>query len=163
MELLRRHVVEVAFHVKDHVESIARLLRKYANVPMSLADGCLVHMAKLSAESMILTLDGLFESVRPERSLLHCKGEAYPANGNCKQLFCGIPRLTITRTVVALSFVCPGRRRCPGSCPTGALIYRPGQTFFCDLLIACQSISKARGSRSRMRRWNVPLLRGCPV
>jgi uncharacterized protein len=64
MELLRRRVVEVAFHLEDHVESVARLLRKYANVPMSLADGCLIRMAELSAESTVLTLDRDFRLYR---------------------------------------------------------------------------------------------------
>jgi uncharacterized protein len=64
MELLRRRVVEVAFHLEDHIESVARLLRKYANVPMSLADGCLVRMAELAAESTILTLDRDFRLYR---------------------------------------------------------------------------------------------------
>jgi uncharacterized protein len=57
MELLRRHVIEVAFHLEDHIEAVARLIRKYAGVPMSLADGCLVRMAELSPESTLLTLD----------------------------------------------------------------------------------------------------------
>ena len=64
MELLRRHVVEVAFHLEDHVEAVARLIRKYASVPMSLADGCLVRMAELSPESTILTLDRDFRLYR---------------------------------------------------------------------------------------------------
>jgi predicted nucleic acid-binding protein len=38
MELLRRRVVEVAFHVEDQLEFLARLMRKYATVPMSLAE-----------------------------------------------------------------------------------------------------------------------------
>ena len=64
MELLRRHVVKVAFHLEDHVEAVARLIRKYASIPMSLADGCLVRMAELSAESRILTLDRDFRLYR---------------------------------------------------------------------------------------------------
>jgi len=64
MELLRRRVVEVAFHLEDHVDAVARLVRKYANVPMSLTDGCLVRMAELSAESVILTLDRDFRLYR---------------------------------------------------------------------------------------------------
>jgi uncharacterized protein len=64
MELLRRHVVEVAFDLEDHVEAVARLLRKYADVPMSLADGCLVRMTEVSAESTILTLDRDFRLYR---------------------------------------------------------------------------------------------------
>ncbi len=64
MELLRRGVVEVAFHLEGHVEPLAQLLRKYASVPMSLADACLVRMAELSPESMILTLDHDFRLYR---------------------------------------------------------------------------------------------------
>jgi predicted nucleic acid-binding protein len=64
MELLRRRVVEVAFHLEGHLEAVARLLRKYADVPMSLADGCLVRLSELSAESTILTLDQDFRLYR---------------------------------------------------------------------------------------------------
>ena len=64
MELLRRHVVEVAFHLEDHVEAVARLMCKYSSVPMSLADGCLVRMAELSPEIAILTLDRDFRLYR---------------------------------------------------------------------------------------------------
>jgi len=64
MELLRRRVVELAFHLGDHVEAVARLIRKYASIPMSLADGCLVRMAELSGESAILTLDRDFRLYR---------------------------------------------------------------------------------------------------
>jgi uncharacterized protein len=66
MELLRRHVVEVAFHLEDHVETLARLMRKYASVPMSLADACLVRMAELSPESALLTLDRDFRLYRKD-------------------------------------------------------------------------------------------------
>jgi uncharacterized protein len=64
MELLHRGAVEVAFHLEDHVEPLAQLLRKYASVPMSLADACLVRMAELSPESMVLTLDHDFRLYR---------------------------------------------------------------------------------------------------
>ncbi len=64
LELIRRGFVEVAFHLEEHAEPLARFMRKYANVPMSLADACLVRMAELSAESMILTLDHDFRIYR---------------------------------------------------------------------------------------------------
>jgi uncharacterized protein len=64
VELLRRHVVEVAFHLEDQVEAVGRLIRKYANVPMSLADGCLIRMAEIFPESAILTLDRDFRLYR---------------------------------------------------------------------------------------------------
>jgi predicted nucleic acid-binding protein len=64
MDLLHRGAVEVAFHLEDHLEPLAHLVRKYASVPMSLADACLVRMAELSPESMILTLDHDFRLYR---------------------------------------------------------------------------------------------------
>lgn len=64
LELLRRRVIEVAFHLEDHMETVARLLRKYAGIPMSLADACLVRMAEISAESRLLTLDRDFRIYR---------------------------------------------------------------------------------------------------
>ena len=64
IELLRRNVVQVAFHVEDHAENLAQLIRKYANVPMSLADACLLRMAELAPEIAILTLDRDFRIYR---------------------------------------------------------------------------------------------------
>jgi predicted nucleic acid-binding protein len=64
MGLLRRGVVKVAFHLEEHLQPLADLVGKYASVPMSLADACLVRMAELSAESMILTLDRDFRLYR---------------------------------------------------------------------------------------------------
>ncbi len=60
MELLRRNVVVVAFRLEEHVPSIARLLGKYASVPMSLADACLVRMSECYAESAVMSLDRQF-------------------------------------------------------------------------------------------------------
>lgn len=60
LELLRRRAVEVAFHLEEHLEPVARLMGKYATVPMSLADACLVRMADAYPESAVLTLDSDF-------------------------------------------------------------------------------------------------------
>jgi uncharacterized protein len=64
MELLRRRAIEIAFHVADHIEPLARLMRKYADVPMSLADACLVRMAELLDESAVITFDRDFRIYR---------------------------------------------------------------------------------------------------
>ncbi len=42
----------------------SQLMRKYANVPMSFADACLVRMAELYDDSAILTLDSDFHIYR---------------------------------------------------------------------------------------------------
>ena len=42
--LLRRRALIAAFDLDNDVESVLKLLQKYADVPMSLADACLVRM-----------------------------------------------------------------------------------------------------------------------
>ena len=42
--------------MEEHA-AVARLLEKYADVPMSLADACLVRMAEHYDDAVVLTLD----------------------------------------------------------------------------------------------------------
>jgi predicted nucleic acid-binding protein len=56
-ELLRRRAVESAFQLADGPERVLELLGKYADVPMSFADACLVRMTETMPEPMILTTD----------------------------------------------------------------------------------------------------------
>lgn len=44
--------------------SVARLMRRYKNVPMSLADACLVRLIELTDQSTLFTLDSDFEIYR---------------------------------------------------------------------------------------------------
>jgi predicted nucleic acid-binding protein len=55
--LLRRGAVLVAFNLADELEPVLKLMRKYANVPMSLADACLVRMTEILPAPVILTTD----------------------------------------------------------------------------------------------------------
>lgn len=64
MELVGRRLVQATFHLEDHTKPVADLIEKYATVPMSLADACLVRMAELHADSSVLTLDGDFRVYR---------------------------------------------------------------------------------------------------
>jgi predicted nucleic acid-binding protein len=64
MTLLERQAVRVAFHLDEHVASVTRLMAKYANVPMSLADACLVRMTEIFERSLVLTLDRDFRIYR---------------------------------------------------------------------------------------------------
>jgi uncharacterized protein len=57
LELLNRGVLSLPFRLEQHATAIARLRRKYRDVPMSLADACLVRMTELHADSRVLTLD----------------------------------------------------------------------------------------------------------
>ena len=63
-KLLGSGALAVPFRLEQEVMPVAKLLRKYANVPISLADACLVRMAELVAESTVLTLDEDFRIYR---------------------------------------------------------------------------------------------------
>jgi predicted nucleic acid-binding protein len=63
-ELLNRGVVEVAFALADAQSEIAVLVKRYKEVPMSLADACLVRMSEAHAEAKVFTLDQDFRFYR---------------------------------------------------------------------------------------------------
>ncbi|MDQ3011009.1 MAG: PIN domain-containing protein [Acidobacteriota bacterium] len=54
----------VAFNFEDEKLAISKLLEKYADVPMSFADACLVRMSELYPDSTVFTLDGDFKIYR---------------------------------------------------------------------------------------------------
>ncbi|MYC83757.1 MAG: PIN domain-containing protein [Acidobacteria bacterium] len=60
LELVNRGVIQTPFQLEDEVQSIMSLMSRYSDVPMSLADACLVRMAEQHAQSRVLTLDGDF-------------------------------------------------------------------------------------------------------
>ena len=63
-EMISRHVVAVRFSLADQAARVVSLLKKYADVPMSVADACLVRMSEALHSSAILTLDGDFRKYR---------------------------------------------------------------------------------------------------
>ncbi len=71
--LLRRRALIAAFDLDDDVEPVLKLLQKYTNVPMSLADACLVRMSETFADPMILTTDSDFRIYRRHsRQMIPC-------------------------------------------------------------------------------------------
>jgi len=62
--LLRRGAVVPAFDLAHELERVLGLMQTYANVPMSLADACLVRMSETLADPMILTTDADFRIYR---------------------------------------------------------------------------------------------------
>ena len=62
--LLRRRALVAAFDLDNDLDSVLKLLQKYANVPMSLADACLVRMSETIADPIILTTDSDFRIYR---------------------------------------------------------------------------------------------------
>jgi uncharacterized protein len=63
-ELLRRGAVVPAFDLRSELEPVLKLLHKYADLPMSLADACLVRMTETQADPVILTTDADFRVYR---------------------------------------------------------------------------------------------------
>jgi predicted nucleic acid-binding protein len=62
-----------AFSLDDDLESVLKLLQKYADVPMSLADACLVRMAETFPDPVILTTDSDFRIYRRHsRQMVPC-------------------------------------------------------------------------------------------
>ena len=72
--LLQRRALIVAFDMDNDVESVLKLLQKYADVPMSLADACLVRMSETFPDPIILTTDSDFRIYRRHsRQTVPCK------------------------------------------------------------------------------------------
>ena len=71
--LLRRRALIVAFDVDNDTESVLKLMHKYADVPMSLADACLVRMTETLTDPVILTTDSDFRIYRRHsRQIVPC-------------------------------------------------------------------------------------------
>ena len=64
LELLHRKILDIPFRLVEYVSQIAWLLKKYADIPMPLADACLVRMTELYPDSPVLTLDTDFNIYR---------------------------------------------------------------------------------------------------
>lgn len=60
LKWIAKGVLHLPFSLQDEIKSTADLLGKYANVPMSLADGCLVRLAEIYPQSSVFTLDSDF-------------------------------------------------------------------------------------------------------
>ena len=63
LEPIESGAIEVAFSLAEHVAALRRAIERYANVPMSLADVCLVRMAEITGLP-ICTLDSDFSIYR---------------------------------------------------------------------------------------------------
>jgi len=62
--LLRRRAAVSVFDLNADLDRPLRLMEKYADVPMSLADACLVRMTETLADPVVLTTDTDFRVYR---------------------------------------------------------------------------------------------------
>jgi predicted nucleic acid-binding protein len=63
-KLLERGLIQIPFNLETEINLILKLMEKYKNIPMSLADACLVRMCEQISESIICTLDSDFKIYR---------------------------------------------------------------------------------------------------
>jgi uncharacterized protein len=64
LAMLKAGLLTIDFSLSAEIEAVQTLLNKYADVPMSLADACLVRMCEIKHNSSIFTLDGDFRVYR---------------------------------------------------------------------------------------------------
>lgn len=64
MQLVERGVLKLDLDLQENLRDVRDLMTQYADIPMSLADACLVRMAELNPRAEILTLDRHFRLYR---------------------------------------------------------------------------------------------------
>lgn len=71
--LLRDGRLRVAYGLRDEVQPVLDLKDKYADVPMSLADACLVRMSETLPDPVVVTTDTDFKFYRRHsRQIVPC-------------------------------------------------------------------------------------------
>jgi len=71
--LLRRGDLSVSFELSRDQDPVLTLMQKYVDVPMSLADACLVRMTETHADPVLLTTDADFRIYRRHsRQVIPC-------------------------------------------------------------------------------------------
>ncbi|MEO7412956.1 MAG: PIN domain-containing protein [Opitutaceae bacterium] len=64
MSMMQEDLIRLAFDLDDHLADVARLIAKYHDAPMSLADACLVRMSELHSNCRVFTFDSDFKLYR---------------------------------------------------------------------------------------------------
>ena len=67
LNLISRGLLIPQFDLNKEISAIQQMMKSYRNVPMSLADACLVRMAEVFPESKVMTLDSDFLVYRKSR------------------------------------------------------------------------------------------------
>ncbi len=67
-ELVEANRLDLSFRFVDHTARVHELMRKYASVPMSFADACLVALSETFAECRLFTVDSDFDIYRRKRN-----------------------------------------------------------------------------------------------
>lgn len=66
-QLMERGLVQIPFNLESEMTPVLSLMKKNSNIPMSLADACLVRMSEQISDSAICTLDSDFKIFRRDK------------------------------------------------------------------------------------------------
>lgn len=66
LDVVRRGLLAVPFRLDIETDAVKRLMERYADVPMSLADACLARMTEQHPAAVVVTLDSDFRIYRRE-------------------------------------------------------------------------------------------------
>jgi uncharacterized protein len=64
IEMVSENFLQIGLQVQEQHAALLGMVKRYVNVPMSLADACLVRLAELHPKSQVLTLDSDFHIYR---------------------------------------------------------------------------------------------------
>jgi len=64
LALVAADILRVEFQIGVEIASVRHLVQRFASVPMSFADACLVRMSELDLRSVVLTIDSDFTHYR---------------------------------------------------------------------------------------------------
>jgi uncharacterized protein len=67
LEMIAEGVLTLPFVLAEQCHEVLALLERYTNVPMSLADACLVRLSELVGDGLVFTLDSDFRIYRRHR------------------------------------------------------------------------------------------------
>jgi uncharacterized protein len=64
IEMVSENFLQIGLQVQDQHAALLAMIKRYVNVPMSLADACIVRLAEMHPKSQVFTLDSDFNIYR---------------------------------------------------------------------------------------------------
>jgi len=93
LELAQRHLVRPSFRLDEEAMAVKTLMARYRDVQMDLADACLVRLAEIHSDCVLVTVDSEFRDVyrRHGRQMIPTlmppavSGRVRPSSGRSKR------------------------------------------------------------------------------
>lgn len=63
-QMLEKNILTINFQLKNHIADIKKLIKRYKDIPISLADACLVKASEINNNAQIITCDSDFRIYR---------------------------------------------------------------------------------------------------